>query len=289
MNKGVTKKDKPSTTSATTTSASTPTTTSVCPSSTHSLLSPPQTASQPPALSSFLAFVKGKHAHLSVLSSFISSSSYLLPSRFSDSDTTVEVTCALADVVSLFNDAVYHFHVPHPLVGSGMAVGSGSPSPRDVLVLRACIACLECTELALEKLAATRGMVLAGEILHVLRPLVTSAISDKYKTGSIVPWAAGLAMDAASHGLSGAGLRGMQPKSTGGKFAPDDPNVKELKRRRMRWMLYLLRAPIWQKFTGKFLERAGRLPIPGGKRVLEYLLQWVLYIQKHHFMLENAM
>jgi len=56
----------------------------------------------------------------------------------------------------------------------------------------------------------------------------------------------------------------------------------------MRWMLYLLRSPIWDLLTGKLLEKAKKFPIPGGRWVVQYIMQWVLYIQNYHFMLESA-
>ena len=130
-----------------------------------------QCISEPHSASSkFLSFVKGKHSHLSVLSSFISSSSYLLPSRFSDDDTTVEVTCALADFVSLFNDAVYYCHDGGAEAGGGdgMAVGGTGRVTRDILVLRACIAGLECVELAAEKVAALRSKETRGRVIATI-------------------------------------------------------------------------------------------------------------------------
>ena len=51
-------------------------------------------------------------------------------------------------------------------------------------------------------------------------------------SSSFVPWATGLVMDVTSHKLSNSGLSGLQPKSTGGKFAPNNPDILELKRRR---------------------------------------------------------
>jgi len=97
------------------------------------------------------------HTHLNLLSSLISSSTFLLPTRFSDSDATVELTCALSDVVSLVNDAV-HYHSQTSQTGNGTTVQTGRDGGRrDVLVLRAAIAGLECVELAVEKLVSRKS------------------------------------------------------------------------------------------------------------------------------------
>lgn len=53
-------------------------------------------------------WIKAHHTSLNLLSSLISSSSYLLPSRFSSSDSTVEFTCAISDLISLLNQLCKH-------------------------------------------------------------------------------------------------------------------------------------------------------------------------------------
>jgi hypothetical protein len=57
-------------------------------------------------------------------------------------------------------------------------------------------------------------------------------------------------------------------------------------------MLYLLRQPIWGSLTkravGTAKNWAAKVPGPIGGWMLRYVLQWIIYVQKHHFLLEGA-
>ena len=138
----------------------------------------------------------------------------------------------------------------------------------------------------------------------------------------LLAWAVGVAMDLASHRLtlaaaSGGGgpgttdpvplppplplslalppslvrwWAGIGPIPSPGPGLPP-PTLDELRRRKARWMLHLLRAPVWEALTGPaaagiaaVLGRA--VPLAGGP-LGRYLLDVLEYWRSHHFMLEG--
>ena len=130
-----------------------------------------------------------------------------------------------------------------------------------------------------------------GELLHILRPVTSTTLANRMGQDSFVPWITALLMDMISNQITQAALSnrvGQQKDASGtAKFSPNHPTATELTRRKTRWMLYLLRAPVWGKFSGDLL-RAGRgVNVPGTKWLMKWVLGWLVYVQKHHFMLES--
>jgi hypothetical protein len=138
------------------------------------------------------------------------------------------------------------------------------------------------------------ALMVSGELLHILRPLAAHGLSRSLGASSFVPWVAGLLMDVSSHQLTTAALRSLPgaPLSPAGDplLSPQHPTSLELRRRKARWMLYLLRAPVWGKLKGH-VEQAGDDVgrIPGTRWLVNWILGWLVYVQKHHFMVEQAL
>jgi len=124
-------------------------------------------------------------------------------------------------------------------------------------------------------------------------------------------WILCLAMDIVSHKLSGMGTHvstrdgssGGNDNVGGGGSNGDNVDVSiaidvssqttkvELNRRKMRWILYLLRAPIWSFFTYPLTKTSSKalafcVPLVG-RPLATYLMDLLLYWQKWHFMLES--
>jgi hypothetical protein len=148
----------------------------------------------------------------------------------------------------------------------------------------------------------TNYNLVAGELLHILRPLCGVKLQKACGSGSMIPWIMGLLMDVLSHKLSIKGLTenqsetGEKKKKDDGKLILVGPTAVELKRRKMRWMLYLLRQPIWSLLTkskqggggGGLEAAANKVPTLLGGYFLRYALRWLFYLQKHHFLLEGG-
>lgn len=122
-------------------------------------------------------------------------------------------------------------------------------------------------------------------------------------------WVICFAMDVISHKLSGMGThvstRGSASSSKTGDIGNHGNNAdiytlvnvssqttkEELHRRKTRWVLYLLRAPIWSLVTYPLTKASSKLlgfclPLIG-KPLATYLLNLLRYWQKWHFMLES--
>jgi len=122
------------------------------------------------------------------------------------------------------------------------------------------------------------------------------------------PWIICFAMDVISHKISGMGTHVSTRDASsniirngGNHFDNNDISTlidvssqttkEELHRRKMRWVLYLLRAPIWSLVTYPLTKASSKLlgfcvPLVG-KPLAIYLLELLLYWQKWHFMLES--
>ena len=98
--------------------------------------------------------VSTHHTSLSYLSTLISNSTYLLPTRFLDDSYAIEVTCALSDLVSFVNDSV-KFGLGG---GDGCTISGADSQLQTVKACRAVVAVVECVEVAVEKVATARGM-----------------------------------------------------------------------------------------------------------------------------------
>ena len=149
----------------------------------------------------------------------------------------------------------------------------------------------------IESSPSSNAMLLAGEVLHVARPWLMKKVEAGTSVRSFAPWAVGLMMDVSSHYLTTFAIDKTRRRDDEGRLMvhPNDETAAELRRRKTRWMLYALRAPVWGNIAGG-VEAAvnggggpGRMAnIPGFRLVVKYILSWLVYIQKHHFLLESS-
>nr|XP_039266343.1 peroxisomal membrane protein PEX16-like [Styela clava] len=84
-----------------------------------------------------------------------------------------------------------------------------------------------------------------GETLHILRPIIHLIGVGFFGTQSVVPWLASLVTDASSHTLLNGHVQEKLKTST--RFNSDER--KELRRRAAVMIFYLLRSPIYDRFT----------------------------------------
>ena len=160
----------------------------------------------------------------------------------------------------------------------------------------------------------------AGELLHIYRPLYWTASERDHAAHSLhmhqlgglshtrssserltmlKSWVVGLAMDVMSHRLTLAATSGGRPTSitfrghvdTSSNVHMPPATAEELQRRKMRWMLYLLRCPVWDVLTrpvaGGLADFIGRFVPLLGRPFASYVMDLLIYWQRHHFMLEG--
>jgi len=113
------------------------------------------------------------------------------------------------------------------------------------------------------------------------------------KIAQFKAWLVSLMIDVLSHKMT---TMSMSIKSLRSSSTKDMEDIScyatktELRRRKLRWALYLLRAPIWSLFTRKVTNSISRvvsvfLPIMGVP-IAAYTTDLLEYWQKWHFSLE---
>ncbi|CAK8691740.1 unnamed protein product [Clavelina lepadiformis] len=117
-----------------------------------------------------------------------------------------------------------------------------------------------------------------GECLHAIRPLVHVMAVGVFGTKSFIPWLSALVTDSSSHVLL---QRTIQSTSSKKRLSYNPEETRELQRRYANLMLYLLRSPVYDKFTGpKLLKTLNFLSdnVPLARYILEpfskYLPEW---------------
>lgn len=107
-----------------------------------------------------------------------------------------------------------------------------------------------------------------AELLYILRPLVYAECG-----GTVSVWAMALAMDLVS-------LWGLNSAKTAGNA----DSSKEWNRRRLRLLLYALRAPVWDRYGAPAAERVGTsicsVPLLGGL-LHNYFWDWISYWKEY--------
>ena len=158
----------------------------------------------------------------------------------------------------------------------------------------------------------------AGELLHIYRPLYWTASERNHaahnlhihqigemrnarpsseRLAMLKSWIIGLAMDVMSHRLTLAAT-GSSVDNIPFRGHVNNPNTnlppataEELKRRKVRWMLYLLRCPVWDVLTrpmaGGLADLVSRFVPLLGRPLATYVMDLLVYWQRHHFMLEG--
>lgn len=153
---------------------------------------------------------------------------------------------------------------------------------------------------------SSQAWLMAGEVVHILRPLVYSYSCGSAGERSWRPWLTSLAMDAAAFActaraggggamtllipIGAAGGGGGVDGSGAGDGVPvlpylDAEQAAELRRRKMLWFLYLMRSPAFELLAEPVSRGAAGVfegvPLLGG--MAGYALNMLLYVQRHHF------
>eukprot|EP00887_Chlorella_sp_A99_P001596 scaffold8.g1596.t1 len=159
------------------------------------------------------------------------------------------------------------------------AAGAHPPSARD-----AALQALEAQFAAHQAFAAR--LVVTGEVLHILRPVVHALALRRWGTQTWRPWLLALTLDLASRRLSVEGARASRRWALGGAMDPaargsslallfvlqatrwSSAEKDELFRRRLQLAYYLLRDPLFTRHVGPALARwqaaVGWVPLLGG-------------------------
>ncbi|CAM9511981.1 unnamed protein product [Choristocarpus tenellus] len=151
----------------------------------------------------------------------------------------------------------------------------------------------------------SQGWLMAGEVVHVLRPVVYSLCCGRFGERSWHPWLISLGMDALAYACTSRAGNGsfalllpLPPqggrlgeggqRSSGGVTVLqylDTEQAAELRRRKLQWLFYVLRSPAFELLVRPAArEVAGvfeGVPLVGG--LASYALNMLLYVQRHHF------
>lgn len=115
----------------------------------------------------------------------------------------------------------------------------------------------------LSKKGLRGALFLTGEVLFMIRPLIYVLFIRKYGTRSWTPWFLSLAIDCMSNSILSlvtTTVAGENQKM----IHLSAPEKDEVKRRKMLFVLYLMRDPFFSKFTRRKLESTEKVlePIP---------------------------
>ncbi|XP_055817370.1 peroxisome biogenesis protein 16 isoform X2 [Solanum dulcamara] len=107
------------------------------------------------------------------------------------------------------------------------------------------------------------GLFVTGETMFVLRPLIYVLLVRKYGTRSWFPWFISLAVDLIGNSMLSA-ITMSQDSRKDQHFQFSKSEKDELKRRKLLWVLYLMRDPFFNKYTRRRLESTQKIvePVP---------------------------
>ncbi|CAN4100752.1 unnamed protein product [Withania somnifera] len=127
------------------------------------------------------------------------------------------------------------------------------------------------------------GLFVTGEILFIIRPLVYVLLMRKYGTRTWFPWCMSLAVDLISNSILSVTLMSQHSRKNQ-QLQFSDSEKDELKRRRMLWALYLMRDPLFTKYTRQKLGSTQRLvqPVPILGFVAEKLIEILIGVQTRY-------
>lgn len=140
----------------------------------------------------------------------------------------------------------------------------------------------------------SQSWLMAGEIIHILRPLVYSYSCGSAGERSWRLWLTSLGMDAAAFACTaraggGGPMSLLAPVGAGGGVPVlpflSEGQAAELRRRKLLWFLYLMRSPAFELLAEPVSRGAAGVfegvPLLGG--MATYALNMLLYVQRHHF------
>ncbi|XWS32256.1 hypothetical protein CRYUN_Cryun23aG0144500 [Craigia yunnanensis] len=107
------------------------------------------------------------------------------------------------------------------------------------------------------------ALFVLGEVLFITRPLIYVLFIRRYGIRSWIPWFLSLAVDSIGIGF----LSHVTRSGNGGReqqFHLSSSEKDEVKRRKLLWALYLMREPLFSKYTRQKLESTEKLlePVP---------------------------
>lgn len=142
----------------------------------------------------------------------------------------------------------------------------------------------------------SQAWLMAGEIVHIMRPLVYSYSCGHVKERSWRPWLISLGMDAVAYACiaraGGGQIASLLPlrSSADAQGVPilphlDDEQSTELQRRKLQWFLYLMRSPVFELAVEPLSRGAAGVfeGVPMLEGAVGYALSVLLYVQRHHF------
>ena len=96
--------------------------------------------------------------------------------------------------------------------------------------------------------------LVAGEVLHVVRPLVYVAMLRRYGARSWTPWLTSLAVEVSSTVLTSAGGR-LQQRKPSKQPVWSEAEQRELLRRKLLLLYYLIRSPMYETAVRQAVQR----------------------------------
>ncbi|CAN4125758.1 unnamed protein product [Withania somnifera] len=127
------------------------------------------------------------------------------------------------------------------------------------------------------------GLFVTGETLFVLRPLIYVLLVRKYGTRSWFPWFISLAVDLIGNSILSV-ITMSQDSKKDQHFQFSKAEKEELKRRKLLWVLYLMRDPFFSKYTRRRLERTQKIvePVPVVGFFAEKLIELLIGAQTRY-------
>lgn len=125
------------------------------------------------------------------------------------------------------------------------------------------------------------ALFLMGEMLFFIRPLLYVLLVRKYGTRSWFPWFTSLAVDLIGYVIS---YRAKWSRKEEPLFRLSDRESDELSRRKILFVLYLMRDPLFTKYTRTRLERTQNLlqPVPAVGFLADRLIELIIVAQKRY-------
>ena len=132
----------------------------------------------------------------------------------------------------------------------------------------------------------SKRVLLLGESLHMIRPLVYVALRRRFGAKSWIPWLLSCILDVFSIRLSSTGIE---------KCLENDINVSttdvhtttsaEIQRRYTSLLMYFMRDPLYNVFSGPILQSIfgslAKIPLFG--LFFEYFLEMLDYMKRYYF------
>ena len=132
----------------------------------------------------------------------------------------------------------------------------------------------------------SKRLLFLGESLHLLRPLIYVGLRRRFGGDSWVPWLLSCILDVFSIRISNTGIK--QCRENDINVSTTDVNTTnsaEIQRRYMSLLMYFMRDPLYQVFSGPIFESIfgtlAKIPLLGF--FFEYFLDMLDYMKRYYF------